>query len=74
MAKVTAHVWYTVGGNIVAVGQPLSDSRITPMGNETTSVLVADVDPNLIDKLHETHIVSAEQSLVPNAKNGSGAY
>lgn len=73
MATVTAHVWYKVSGNIVAVGQPVGDLPVTPLGDETTSVLVTEVDADYLDKLHETHIVNSDGKLAPNAENGQGS-
>jgi hypothetical protein len=71
VAKATAHVWYDLSGNIVAVGRPLSDrGTFTPLGDEETLTLETEVEESLLETLHHTHVVGAERALVSKESSG----
>jgi hypothetical protein len=60
MSKIKVLVWHTPIGKIVAVGQPTSQFEITFIGDDNQAVLVAEVDEELVQDLHRTHVVDVE--------------
>lgn len=75
---VNVHVWYDAAGTIVAVGRVIasSDSNrslgAVPVAREDREVLEADIEGDLVQRLHETHRVDVQadqRTLRPRDRN-----
>lgn len=71
MSKSTYHIWYRGDGVIIAIGQPVNHKDINisaePVPAPGHDILKAEVSPDLVDTLHETHCVDlATKTLVPH--------
>ena len=61
MPKIKIMVWHTLTGKIVAVGQPTSEFEIAFCGEADQAVLVTEIDDELLDGLHRTHVVDLDR-------------
>lgn len=71
MAQVKAHVWYGLAGDVVAVGRPVDDAQVIPIGSDDHAVLETEVEEDEIADLHTTHQVDvACQEMRPLGTEG----
>ena len=61
MPKIKIIVWHTLTGKIVAVGYPTSEFEIAFCGEPDRAVLVTEIDEELLEGLHQTHVVDIER-------------
>jgi hypothetical protein len=61
MRKIKIIVWHTFTGKIVAVGEPISDFETTFFGGADQGVLVTEIDEELLEGLHQTHVVDVDK-------------
>jgi hypothetical protein len=63
MPKIKIIVWHTVTGEIIAVGHPTSEFEIGFCGEADQAVVVTEIDDELLDGLHRTHVVDLDRKL-----------
>ena len=61
MSKIKIIVWHTLTGKIVAVGQPSSEFEVAFCSEADQAVLVTEIDEELLEGLHHTHIVDIDR-------------
>ena len=61
MPKIKILVWHTLTGKIVAVGYPTSEFEISFCGEADQAVLVTEIDEELLEGLHQTHVVDIDR-------------
>ncbi len=59
---VRTHIWHDSEGKILAVGRPHEDAggEVQPLAPGTGGVIEADVDKELLARLHESHAVDVQ--------------
>jgi hypothetical protein len=64
MPKIKIIVWHTLTGKIVAVGHPPSEFELTFCAEPDQAVLVTEIDEELLDGLHRTHVVDLDRKVL----------
>jgi len=64
MAKVNVFIWYDSNGRIAATGRPGAHCKAIPVAAHNLHTLMADVEEELVGRLHHTHAVDVRKGAV----------